>query len=452
MTRGRSLVARLTAVQVAVLGALWLVVIALTVVSTYQRGEGDIDSELRALANSLARLTAAVPPAAAQRIGDDLMAAQLETADPPLRAGELAYRVTSIEGRLLASSHERPAMPAGLAPSAWFTQATWDGEHTRYAVVGKHQDYYARRVRSTALQLVLMWVVLAGLSAIAFFWSFRRVIRPVRELAARVAARSSDDLSPVDEAGAFNELAPLLAALNAKLARIHALLEGERRFFADAAHELRTPLAALGAQAHVLAHTADAAERMAALRIIEGGIERSARVIAKLLTLGKLEGSGVRLQKQPADVAAIARAVVEVHRAAAARCGQQLEFDASTPAECACDADQIGVLIENLVDNAIRYCPEGSAIRVGVRSDRDDVLIRVADDGPGIAAADRERAFERFERLDAADGVGSGLGLAIVRRISNLHDGTALIKTGADGRGTVIEVRIKRLAGAGTAC
>ena len=452
MNRRRSLVARLMFVQIAALAGVWLLVIVATIVSMYQRGAGDIDVELGAAASGLARLTPDGASAAeAARTGAELAAINRENSDPPLQPGEFAYQIWNAEGRLLARSGEQPPLPnfaPGVSPderdtqpAGWYTRAAWNGSHRIYAVAAKRAGYYQRRARTTSLELAALWLVLAALSAAAFWVSFRFVIRPVRDLADRVAIRAADDLRPVDDAGVFDEIRPLVAALNQKLARLRVLLEAERRFFADAAHELRTPLSAIGAQAHVLAHEPELAQRVLALRQIEAGIERGARAVSKLLALGKLAGAETQLARTNCDVTAIAATVIDANRARAIQRGQNLKLIGSG-ADCAGDAEQIAVLIANLLENAIQYCPPGSTIEVTVDHGSGHVLIRVADDGPGIAPADRERVFDRFERLSATDTQGSGLGLAIVRRIAVLHGGDATAGAGLRGRGTTIEVRI----------
>ena len=212
--RGPSLIARLTLVQVLVLALLWLVVITLTISGMYQRRAGDIDVELRALARSFASLGSATgDPREAARIGAELAALQLENSDPPLGSDELAYQIWSADGRELAHSGEQPALialppqisldHAESAPAGWYARGVWSRSRQMYAVAAKRVSYYQRRVRSTVGELVALWLVLAALSGAAFWWSFRRVIRPVRELADRVGGRSTHDLSPVDETDSF---------------------------------------------------------------------------------------------------------------------------------------------------------------------------------------------------------------------------------------------------------
>jgi two-component system, OmpR family, sensor histidine kinase QseC len=453
MKPSRSLIARLTIVQIAILSALWLMVIGFSVLSIYRQGKGEVDVDVQTIASVMAQLTPeAATQAEAERAAAMIMRIALEQSEPAMRAEELAYQLWTSDGRLLVRSADQPALPelppqvfplrADAVPSHWHVQQAWNRSRSIHAVVAAQGSYYHRAAWSTASQLAALWLALALASAIAFWLSFRVVIRPVRVLANRLASRSVDDLSPVDDAGAFVEVQPLLDALNQKLERIRAMLESERQFFADAAHELRTPLSVIGAQAHVLAHEPELSLRVAALRQIEGGIERGARVISRLLLLGKLEGAATHLVRARHDVTTIAATIMDALQIRAAAQSQTLRLLTDTAMECDCDAEAVAVVLENLIDNALRYSPAGATIEVAVTNQADATLIRVSDNGPGIALADRERVFARFERLDAADQTGSGLGLAIVQRIAALHGGDARVVDSPTRSGAILEVRI----------
>jgi signal transduction histidine kinase len=297
------------------------------------------------------------------------------------------------------------------------------------------------------LGLAGLWLAMAVLFALAFWLSFRVVIRPMRALAKRVADRDAEDLSPIEESAAFTEVRPLLTALNQKLATIRSLLDSERQFFADAAHELRTPLSVIGAQAHVLAHEPGLPDRLTALREIEGGIDRSARAVGKLLTLARLQHRHTAVDAIPAthDLTELAASAVAMLQARAAVAKQSLQFEGSRPAPIRCDSVQVTTLLENLIDNALRYSPAGSRVHVSVETPEGRAVIVVTDNGPGIAPEDRTRVFDRFQRLGRADAGGSGLGLAIVQRIAALHDARVQLGVGPDGRGLSVEIHFPQL-------
>jgi signal transduction histidine kinase len=208
--------------------------------------------------------------------------------------------------------------------------------------------------------------------------------------------------------------------MNTLFARVAVTLERERAFTADAAHELRTPLAALATQAEVASRARDTAEREHALAQIVIGSRRASRLVDQLLTLARLEpatasGIGdVRLDRLAAEVCAD-------HGAMALE--RQIELDLETPGELsvAGSADMLRVLLRNLIDNALRYTPPGGKIKVTLSARGGSVQLSVMDSGPGIPPAQRAEALRRFRRLAGQETEGSGLGLAIVARIAELH-------------------------------
>ena len=452
VARARSLVARLTLVQVTVLAALWIVVIGLTIFSAYNRGEGDIYISLRSTAANLATLIvdeSDVPRAI--RLGDKMARGNEESGDGTSN-DPVAYQIWSQDGRLLAHSHEQPTLPelgpavslssSRSMPIDWFVQSVWNADHRIYVVVGKRTAAYHRHVWSDVKGLALMWLVLAVISSVVFWISFKVIIRPVSTLAFSISERSATDLSPVEYSNGFLEIIPLIDALNQKLMRIRTMLDTERQFFLDAAHELRTPLSVIAAQAHVVAHEAEKPDRLMALTTLEAGIERAASVVTRLLTLGKLESVNELSKRACHNINVTAADIVESFQARATASNQNLQLITDQPVMVSCDVESIGVMIENLVDNALRYCPAGSTIEVMVTASPTAATIVVSDNGPGIAPPDRKRAFTRFQRIGTPDSPGSGLGLAIVLRIAELHGGRATILDNAIHRGTIVEVTL----------
>jgi two-component system sensor histidine kinase QseC len=258
------------------------------------------------------------------------------------------------------------------------------------------------------------------LLALGVWWAVRWGVAPLRGLRDAVARREPHALEPLSSAGAPSELVPVVEALNALFARIATLLESERRFTADAAHELRTPIAAIRAQAQVALSENDAARRHHALAATIEGADRLARLVDQLLTLSRLEAaSGPGMER--VDLAAIARRVAaEIAPAALAR-EQSLELDAETPAPIRGNDPLLGVLVRNLLDNAVRYSPRGARVRVSVAREGGRISLRVEDSGPGMNDADRARLGERFFRALGTEESGSGLGWSIVRRIAATH-------------------------------
>jgi two-component system sensor histidine kinase QseC len=247
-------------------------------------------------------------------------------------------------------------------------------------------------------------------------------LQPLRSAGASVALRDPGDLQPLDARGAPEEVRALLEPLNALFARIAALLERERRFTGDAAHELRTPIAAIRAQAQVALAAGDEQQRRHALQATVAGCDRATRLVEQLLTLSRLE-AGAAPASRRVDLVQVVRSVVaELAPASLAR-HQVLELDACPSAVVPGDETLLAVLARNAIDNAIRYSPEGARILVRVAAAEGEVEFSVDDSGPGLPEADLRRLGERFFRAEGSASSGSGLGWSILQRIAAAHGG-----------------------------
>jgi two-component system sensor histidine kinase QseC len=254
-----------------------------------------------------------------------------------------------------------------------------------------------------------------------------------------VAAQSPDNLGALPASQAPAEVRPLIDSLNALLARLAATLENERRFTADAAHELRTPLAALKVQAQVALASDVGEEQRHALRQVLAGTERAARLVNQLLRLARLDPLGRLDRSDHVVLAAVVEEAADALAPLALAKRQVLQVhlpepDVSAPG----DADLLGTALRNLLDNAIRYSPEGSEIEMGAEAD--GPCLWVSDEGPGAPPEQLSRLTERFFRGTAEGAEGSGLGLAIVRRIAELH-GARLTLANRPGKGMRAELR-----------
>jgi two-component system sensor histidine kinase QseC len=277
------------------------------------------------------------------------------------------------------------------------------------------------------------------LLALAIWWAVRRGVAPLRDLGRNLAARPADATEPVRADGAPSEMQPMVDALNGLLKRIGALLDGERRFTADAAHELRTPIAAIRTQAQVALTEGDAGLRRHALLATLEGCDRSVRVVDQLLTLSRLESEGAPAL-QPIDLGPIVRDVVaELAPQALAR-QQLLELDAPVVCRVAGDRTLLAVLVRNLVDNALRYSPRHARVQVQVGRADGRVALRVDDSGPGLESADLQRLGERFFRVAGSGESGSGLGWSIARRIAAAHGGTLAARRSEALGGLAVEL------------
>ncbi|OYU78529.1 MAG: two-component sensor histidine kinase, partial [Burkholderiales bacterium PBB5] len=271
-------------------------------------------------------------------------------------------------------------------------------------------------------------------------WAVRPGIAPLRSRSRTWAERPPQAVAPVQVDDAPAEMQPLVAALNQLLERIGAMVVAERRFTADAAHELRTPIAAIRTQAQVALAEADVAARSHALRATLAGCDRATRLVEQLLTLSRLE-AGAAPPMTPIDLAALAqRVVAELAPGAIAR-GQTLGLDVPAGATLVPGNEALlSALLRNLVDNALRYSPDGAEVRVALaRRDR-QVQLLVDDSGPGLAEADLARLGERFFRVLGSGQSGSGLGWSIVRRIAAAHGATVAVGRSAALGGLAVTV------------
>lgn len=301
---------------------------------------------------------------------------------------------------------------------------------------------------------VLGWLGrdLIGSLALAFplvllpLWvAVRTGMAPLNRLAGHVAQRDAQDLSPLGFTPRHDELKPLVAAFEGLLARLRGQLQRERAFVQDAAHELRTPMAVVAAQAHLLAHAADDAERRQAAAALDAALQRSAHLSRQLLTLAALD-EGAAAATETLDLAALVEQGLAAQATQALACGLELSLEAPPTLPARIDRAAFESVLLNLVDNALRHVPAGRpggriavTLEAGVRL----ICLRVADDGPGIPPEQREAAFERFWRGQASgDTPGTGLGLAIVRQAVQRLGGRVRITEGLDGRGCAFVVEL----------
>jgi signal transduction histidine kinase len=252
-------------------------------------------------------------------------------------------------------------------------------------------------------------------------------MRPLDAVAAEIAARAPDRLTPLAPQQAPSEIRPLAQAINALFARVEETLENERRFTADAAHELRTPLAALAAQAEVASRARDDDERRHAMDQLAASLRRTTRLVDQMLTLARLDHEG-RAGATSVRLDLLAEEVCAAHGPLAFDKRIALELTA-TPTTVSGNGDMLRVLLRNLVDNALRYTPSGGQVTVTVA----EGSLSVEDSGPGIPAEERSRVFERFHRLAGQETEGSGLGLSIVRRIAERHGAELRLATSSTG-------------------
>ena len=273
-----------------------------------------------------------------------------------------------------------------------------------------------------------------------------RGLRPLRQLSKAITTRGPDDLHPLGVNPVYAELTPLAGAIDRLLAQLRGKLETERGFVQDAAHELRTPLAVIAAQARVLAATPGGPARLDAERDMDRAIERASRLIRQLLALAQVDSAPAH-EARLVDVALAVRHELALLAPAAMARGMELSFDSPDVLMHALDVPALQSLVQNLLANAISYAGEGAQVVVGLGVHGDILVLSVADDGPGIAPAQHSEVFERFRRGSGIEAPGSGLGLAIVRQAAARMKGTVRLAPGLGGKGCAF---VTELPGAGS--
>jgi two-component system sensor histidine kinase TctE len=266
-------------------------------------------------------------------------------------------------------------------------------------------------------------LLILPISVLLVWFGLWRGLAPIRALQQRLRARASDDLSPVDQRGTPEDIAPLIDAFNELLERMHQNLASQRRFIASAAHQMKTPLAGMRTQSELALRETDPGELQDRLQQIAVGSQRATHLISQLLALARTESPQQLGPRTPLDLSSLARETLEPWISVALERSIDLGFDAHQgPALIAGHEVLLRELINNLIDNALRYCPSGAAVTVRVRPDLNQIHLDVEDNGPGIPASEREHIFERFYRVLGSGVDGSGLGLAIVKEIAQQHD------------------------------
>jgi two-component system OmpR family sensor kinase len=299
--------------------------------------------------------------------------------------------------------------------------------------------------RELSLRMVLPELLFIPLLALLLAWVLKRALAPLEATSQRVRERDAARLDALPTRGVPQELLPLVEQINALLARLAASLEAQRRFVADAAHELRSPVAALALQVQLAERAPTDEARAAALAELKLGIARSGRLVHQLLDLARLEPGVPAEVHAPLDLAALVREVTGAFAARADDKGIDLGVDAPPAVLVTGAASELRSLVANLVDNALRYAPAGSAVTVSLREAGRAVELAVEDAGPGIPPEQRERVLRRFQRVQGDSTSGSGLGLPIAKAIVERHRGVLVLGEARPGRrppGLSVQVRL----------
>ena len=434
MSRRRfaSFQARLLALLLVLVTTVWLG----AAVVTWLDARHELDELLD---GHLAQAAALLVVQQAQSDSDD------EVVDAPALhkyAPKVAFQVFHAQRLVMRSGN------VGLAPMSekshgFSTVRFADGDEWRvFSTRGEESDVQVFVAEQTDSRNEILWAVLNGLLlpltvalpllALAGWWAVRWGLAPLRQLSHALGQRRAQALEPVVLQDTPTEIKPLVQALNDLFERMDSVLATERRFTADAAHELRTPIAAIRAQAQVaLGAGSDTAQRDHALQTTLAGCDRATRLVDQLLTLARLEsGSDVTapLVLPGADLRMVTQRVAAELAMTALAQHQTLELDAPEACLVAGDDLLLSVLVRNLIDNALRYSPSGARVLVSVCIEADATMLRVQDSGPGMTDTELARLGERFYRVLGSQQSGSGLGWSIIRRIAQVYG--AQVQTG----------------------
>ncbi|WP_234087004.1 sensor histidine kinase N-terminal domain-containing protein [Azonexus sp. R2A61] len=383
-----------------------------------------------------------------------------------LRADEMDsvyFHVLDRDGRLLVGDKDLPepeAHPDGdLVPGeTYFRDIEYNGQDIRVAYSWlaepgmAQQDWVLVEVAETTekrtqlankivASVILPQFIIIPLAVMLVWFGLSRGLRPLTRLRNTIETRHPADLSPIATRRVPEELDPLVDAFNAMLERMKRNVEAQQRFVADAAHQMRTPLTGLKTQAQFAMRETDPAALRHALQQIATGVDRAGRLINQLLTLARTEGSeSGQLQHEPFDLVPVVREIVEDWVMLALAREIDLGFEAEDKAIISGNPLLLRELVKNLIDNAIRYTPNGGHVTCRILHIAPTILLEVEDDGIGISEDQAELVFERFYRVDDATTEGSGLGLAIVQEIASQHGTTASLRPNPRGKGAVARV------------
>jgi two-component system OmpR family sensor kinase len=353
------------------------------------------------------------------------------------RAGVLVYVSDALP---VLPPRSRPGFSSVATPGTeWRSFNVELRDHT-IQVAQPKSVRHALAVGAAARTLLPILFLVAALGLVIWI-IIGKGLRPLMKVADAVGQRSASALQPLPDVDLPAEVRPLVTALNDLLGRLGHALELRRTFIADAAHELRTPLTAVQLQIQLARRATNDEERAAAFAQLDEGVKRAIRLVQQLLTLARQEPELAERHSAPVELAQLARQAVADHASIAEAKGIDLGVDSPAPVWVSGDFEALRAMLGNLIDNAIRYIERGGRVDVSVNTQDNRPVLTVSDDGPGIPAEFRDRAFDRFSRLDGSAELGTGLGLAIVKNVVLRHRATVALESAEQDRGLRVLVR-----------
>jgi two-component system sensor histidine kinase QseC len=440
-----SLRRRLLGLLLGGVAAAWLATMVFSYVDAHHEVDKLFDAQLAQSAQTLLAL-------ASHDEGDDIEDLGDATHKYQRR---LRFQIWRADGKLLMRSKNAPETPltatSGFSETRgteghWRHFSQWNDERNLQVQVSENHHIRDELIGHIAWRL--LFPALFGLPLIGLWvWlATRHGLASLDGIARQIASRAPQQSQPVTPTAAPEEIRTMLEALNGLFQRVETALEAERRFTADAAHELRTPLAALQAQLQVALRARDDAERDRSLGQLQSGLSRASHLVDQMLQLARLDPESGLPDPQPVDLGTLAEAVCAELGPLILDKNLDFALDATPGCIVTGQAEWLRVLIRNLVDNAIRYTPAGGLLRVAVAAKDQHCRLTVSDSGPGIPAGQRDAVLRRFHRLDQGTQPGSGLGLAIVDRIAELHGAQLELSDGVNAHGLEVTVAWKKPA------
>lgn len=429
-----SLKRRIVALCVVAVVAIWIGALALSYADAQEETRDLLDAHLAQAASLLATQS-----------GDEDDAVDTDhVPDLHRYARSVSFQVWR-QGRTLGlHSANAPDEPLGseregfserlIGGVSWRVFSTWDAAHENLVHVGERieiRDHLLKEIIEHMLKPAVLALPLLGLLLWGAVWVG---LRPLNRIAAELEQRHPHQLEPVNIDGAPLEIRPLVARLNRLFARIDASFDNTRRFTADAAHELRTPLAAIRAQAQVAVHSVADADRVRAVQQVLRGCDLATHLVEQLLTLARLDSTAVPM-RDPIELRALATGVIADLAETAITRDIEVVLAEGPRVVISGQAGLLRILLRNLLDNAIRYSGNGTEVEVQVGEHAGEVRLAVLDAGPGIPPEAMTRVFDRFYRVVGHAEEGSGLGLSIAQRIAQIHGGRIVLEARAEQSG-----------------
>lgn len=361
------------------------------------------------------------------------------------------YQIWNTDGYLLARHKTSPTFPIstmepGLATNrlgehSWHTYTYIDEDTGMIYVAGQRGDIRDAITRSIALKRTLPLLLIFPLLAICIWNIVGYGIRRINRVSAELNDRAFDNLDPLTTKKIPQEIVPLVDSLNALFHRLNEAYKREKRFSADAAHELRTPLAASKTMVQLAMNAKNIKECQDILNDAEDGVNRCTHVVKQLATLSSLNPEKALTHREQIKLYDVVQQVIDEIKPLAEDKHTEVRLELDKSITLFSDLTSVQILLRNIIDNAVRYSPENSRVNIQAEKTDQDVTLKIIDNGPGIPEALRERVFERFYRKLGTQEKGSGLGLSIVAQICELHQADISLAPGDKGKGLCLGIK-----------